>query len=193
LLRRARNDDFIHQMPVAENLVSDLALSVTRQINASPVTVQRCITEPEPLTQWFAPKPVEITETEVDLAPSGIFNIVMKVPEHGEMRGPSGCVLLAESDKRFVWAAALGPTFVPNPPHTNPDDFYLTVELRHEARDGGCFHTTHALHGTAQTVAAHKKMGFRDGWGTTTGQLAQPSQKIWGKNKKACQIAFQSF
>ncbi|MEJ6478719.1 MAG: SRPBCC domain-containing protein [Octadecabacter sp.] len=158
--------------------MSDLALSVTRQINASPATVWRCITKPKLLTQWFAPRPVENTETEVDLTPGGIFNIVMKVPEHGEIRGPSGCVLLAESHKRFVWAAALGPTFVPNPPHTHRDDFYLTVNTRLEARDGGCLYATHALHATSQAVAAHKKMGFRGGRGTTTGQLAQLAENL---------------
>lgn len=154
-------------------MTEDLTLSITRQINASPQTVWRCLTEPELLVQWFAPKPVEITEVEVDPTPGGIFHIVMKVPEYGEMRGPSGCVLLAESPTRIVWTAALGPGFVPNPPHTNPDDFYMTADMRLEARDGGCFYTATALHATPQAVVAHEKMGFYDGWGTTAGQLAE--------------------
>ena len=94
------------------------------------------------------------------------------------MRGPSECVLLAESHKLFVWTAALGPAFVPNPPHTNRDDFYLTVDVRLAARDGGCFYTTHALHANTQAVAAHKRMGLRNGWGTTAGQLAQLAENL---------------
>lgn len=154
-------------------MTKGLTLTISRQINATPQIVWRCLTEPDLLMQWFAPKPVEITEAEVDATPGGVFHIVMKVPEHGEMRGPSGCVLLTESHTRLVWTAALGPGFVPNPPHTNADDFYMTADIRLEARDGGCFYTAHALHATPQAVAAHERMGFHNGWGTAAGQLAE--------------------
>jgi len=85
---------------------------------------------------------------------------------------PAGCVLVAVKDARLVWTAALGPGFAPNPTYDTADDFYLTVDLTMTAEDGGCRYTVKAMHATLAAVQAHEKMGFFEGWGTTTDQLS---------------------
>jgi uncharacterized protein YndB with AHSA1/START domain len=153
-------------------MTTDLTLTLTRHINASPATVWRCWTDPELLAKWFAPDPVQITTCEVDPKPGGVFNVVMQMPGHDPMVAPAGCVLVADKDARLVWTAALGPGFAPNPPHDTAGDFYLTVDLTMSAEDGGCRYKVKAMHATPAAVQAHEKMGFFEGWGTTTDQLS---------------------
>jgi len=151
--------------------MTDLTLTISRQIAASPANVWRCLTEPDLLKRWFAPDPVAVPEAEIDLTPGGIFRIVMQMPGQDPMDGDPGCVLLVEPERRIVWTAALGPGFVPNPPHTNAEDFYMTADMTLEPSQGGTLYTARALHATPAAVTAHEAMGFHDGWGTTAGQL----------------------
>jgi uncharacterized protein YndB with AHSA1/START domain len=147
-------------------------LSFTRHIKASPANVWRCWTEPELIKQWFAPKPVSTTEAEIDPRPGGLFRTVMVVPEHGEMRGDPGCVLVAEPGKRLVWTNALGPGFQPNAIPDGPMSFAFTAEILMAAADGGCTYTATVMHATEAANEAHRKMGFYEGWGTAATQMA---------------------
>ncbi|MEJ6399090.1 SRPBCC domain-containing protein [Yoonia sp. 208BN28-4] len=151
---------------------TDLTLVLERQIAASPAAIWRCWTDDTLIKQWFAPKPVSVVSAKIDPVPGGIFNVVMQMPDHDPMEGPSGCVLLVEPHKRFVWTAALGPGFRPNPPHDSPDDFYNTVDITLTATESGTRYVVKALHATTAHKAAHEAMGFHTGWGTMTDQLA---------------------
>lgn len=149
----------------------DLTLAFTRQLAATPAQVWRCWTEPDLIKQWFAPAPVTTTEVEMDARPGGIFRTVMQVPEHGEMAGDAGCVLLAEPERRLVWTNCLGPDFTVN---VIPDDamsFGFTADIQITARDGGCDYAVTVRHGTVQAAEAHAQMGFYDGWGTAADQM----------------------
>lgn len=150
----------------------DLTLTVTRDIAARPNAVWRCLTEPDLVRQWFAPAPVTVTTCEIDARPGGILNVVMQMPGHDPMAEPPGCALLAEPPARLVWTAALGPGFVPNPPHDNPEDFYITVDIRLTETQDGTEYRANVLHATQTSVAAHERMGFVEGWGQATDQLA---------------------
>lgn len=155
-------------------MTSDLTLHLDRQIDARPETVWRCMTDPDLLVQWFAPKPVIVSNVKLDLRPGGIFSLQMQMPGHDPMdAGPDGCVLLVVPNERLVWTAALGPDFAPNPPHTNPDDFYMTADMRLTPKNGGTLYTVRALHSTPVAMSAHEKMGFHGGWGTAAGQLEE--------------------
>ncbi|WP_102107469.1 SRPBCC family protein [Oceaniglobus roseus] len=151
--------------------MTDTTLTFTRHIKASPATVWRCWTEPDLLRQWFAPKPVETTEAEIDPRPGGIFRTVMVVPEHGTMAGDPGCILVAEPATRLVWTNCLGPDFVPNVIGTGPMDFGFSAEILMEPENGGCRYTATVRHATKEHTEAHAAMGFHDGWGTATTQL----------------------
>lgn len=151
----------------------DLTLSFTRRLAASPANVWRCWTEPDLIKEWFAPKPVETTEAEIDPVPGGGFRVVMVVPEHGEMRHPAGCILVADPGRRLVWTNALGPGFRPNRIGDGPMDFAFTAEIRLEPDGDGCRYTATVSHATKEATEAHERMGFHDGWGAATTQLEQ--------------------
>lgn len=152
-------------------LANETTLSFTRTLAASPAAIWRCWTEPDLLKQWFAPHQVEITEIEIDARPGGIFHTVMLVPEHGEMRGDPGCILVAVPERQLVWTNALGPQFRPNSLGDGPMDFAFSAEITIEATEGGCTYTATCRHATATATKSHADMGFYDGWGTVTTQL----------------------
>ena len=152
-------------------MTDDRTLSFTRHIKASPANVWRCWTEPELLKQWFAPKPVQTTEAEMDARPGGGFRIVMVIPDHGTMAGDAGCVLVADPGKRLVWTNLLGPGFKPNALGTGPMDFGFTAIIDIAPADGGCTYTATVMHATSDAAKTHEGMGFYDGWGTCATQL----------------------
>lgn len=153
---------------------TDLTLAFTRTLAASPAAVWRCWSEPELLKQWFAPKPVEVPVAEIEMRPGGRFKIVMIVPDHGTMDEDPGCVLVAEPEKRLVWTNALGPEFKPNAFGTGPMDFAFTADIAFApAENGGCTYIVRVHHARPEAAAAHRDMGFYDGWGTCATQLGE--------------------
>ncbi|GGL68278.1 SRPBCC family protein [Wenxinia marina] len=151
-------------------------LTLSREIAASPATVWRCLTEPELLKQWFAPRPVTITKLELDPTPGGIWLLAMDIPEMGVMEEPAGCVLIAEPEKRIAWTSALGPGFRPNAVKTGEMDFPLTAIMEIEATATGCRYTATALHASEADMKKHEAMGFHDGWGQVADQLKEMAE-----------------
>lgn len=97
----------------------------------------------------------------------------MVVPDHGEMRGDAGCVLLAEPHKRLVWTNCLGPDFFVNDIGTGPMDFGFTADIRIAPTALGCDYAVAVHHATPQAASAHDGMGFYSGWGTAADQLGR--------------------
>ncbi len=148
-------------------------LTFTRTLAASPHAVWRCWTEPDLIKQWFAPRPVQTTVVEIDVRPGGGFRTVMVIPDHGEMAGDAGCILVAKEDQRLVWTNALGPDYRPNVMGDGPMDFAFTAEILIAPTAGGCTYTATVQHATDAAAKAHKDMGFFDGWGTAATQLEE--------------------
>ena len=62
-------------------------LVLERTLDAPRDLVWAAQTQPEHLKHWFAPKPYEITEAEVDLKPGGIFRVRMFGPDGFDNQG----------------------------------------------------------------------------------------------------------
>lgn len=148
-----------------------LTLTFTRTLAAPPHAVWRCLTEPDLIKQWFAPAPVQTTEVEIDPKAGGIFRTVMAVPQHGEMAGPAGCILLVDPQHRLVWTNCLGPNFIVNDIGHGPNDFGFTADIKLTKTPKGCDYTVTVHHATPQAATAHSDMGFYSGWGTAADQL----------------------
>lgn len=153
--------------------MTDLTLSLERQIAAQPATVWRCLTEPALIEQWFAPRPVVTRDVVLELRPGGAFSTTMDIPDHGEMKGDPGCVLVVEPAARLVWTSAFGPGFAPNAIGAGAFDFAMTADLTLAPRDGGTLYRAQVSHATAEAKSAHEKMGFHDGWAAAAAQLAE--------------------
>lgn len=143
----------------------DRDLTLTRLIDASPDKLYRCWTDPELIVQWFTPPPWKTVRAETDVRPGGASLIVMRGPDGEETPHP-GVYLEVVPNRRLVSTDAYVRAWEPS---AKP---FMTLELTFEAEGGRTRYTARARHWTAEDRKAHEDMGFHQGWGVTTDQLA---------------------
>ena len=161
-------------------MTDKLDLVLDRTIDAPVDLVWKAYTDPEHLKQWFAPKPYQITECDLDLKPGGVFRIRMQGPDGFDTgHGTPGCVLEVIQNKKLSWTSALGPGYRPNEAGEGCESFPMTALVTFE--DLGNSKTAYkavALHKNEADRGTHEKMGFHDGWGTVAGQLEEYARSL---------------
>jgi uncharacterized protein YndB with AHSA1/START domain len=143
-----------------------LDLVFERVVDVPPSLVWAAWTTPEHVLKWFAPKPYETVECEIDLRPGGLFRTVMRSPEGEIMDNGAGCFLEVVENRRLVWTAALGPGFRPT-----DSDFPFTAIITMEPSRSGTKYRAVAVHGSKDLRDQHNEMGFHEGWGAALDQL----------------------
>ena len=151
----------------------NLDLVLEREVDVPPNLVWAAWTIPEHVVKWYAPKPYETVECEIDLRPGGIFRAVMRSPEGQLMDEGAGCVLEVVENRRFVWTAALGPGFRPA-----ASDLPFTAIITLEPAGPGTRYRAVAVHGSPETKTTHEKMGFHEGWGAALDQLVAVARNL---------------
>src|SRR6185369_2463210 len=153
----------------------DTDLILERTLDAPIELVWAAYTDPEHLKQWFAPKPYQITECELDLRPGGIFRIRMVGPDGFDTgHGNPGCVLEVEPGKKLTWTSALGPGYRPAEMGEGCESFPMTAVVTFADAPGGkTLYRAVALHKDKADRDSHEAMGFQDGWGTCADQLEE--------------------
>lgn len=161
-------------------MTDKLDLVLERTIDAPVDLVWKAYTDPDHLKQWFAPRPYQITECELDLKPGGIFRIRMVGPEGFDTgHGTPGCVLETVENKRMIWTSAIGPGYRPNEAGEGCDSFPMTAIVTFEdLGNGKTAYKAVALHKNEADREMHEKMGFHDGWGTVAGQLEEYARTL---------------
>lgn len=161
-------------------MAEELDLVLERTLDAPVDLVWKAYTDPEHLKQWFAPKPYEITECELDLKPGGIFRIRMVGPDGFDTgHGNPSCVLEVVEKQRLMWTSSLGPGYRPNSAGEGCESFPMTAIITFaDAGNGKTAYKAVALHKDSADKDAHEKMGFHDGWGTTARQLEELAQAL---------------
>lgn len=103
----------------------------------------------------------------MDLQPGGAFRTEMS--ENGGPFAPhiNGCFLLVEDGERIVFTNSLVSGWRPA---TEP---FMTAIITMEDHPLGTVYAATALHRTDSDRALHEELGFHDGWGTVTRQLAE--------------------
>jgi uncharacterized protein YndB with AHSA1/START domain len=157
---------------------TDLVLE--RTLDAPLELVWEAYTNPEHIKQWFAPKPYQITEVDLDLQPGGVFRIRMIGPDNFDTgHGIPGCVLEVVEGKKLTWTSALGPGYRPNEMGEGCDSFPFTAVVTFaDAGNGKTAYKAVALHRNEADKATHETMGFQDGWGTVAKQLEEFAQSL---------------
>ena len=161
-------------------MAETLDLVLERTLDAPVDLVWKAYTDPEHLKRWFAPRPYEISEIELDLRPGGVFRIRMIGPDGFDTgHGTPGCVLEVVEGQKLVWTSALGPGYRPNEAGEGCESFPMTAVITFaDAGDGKTAYRAVALHKDMADRETHEKMGFRDGWGTTASQLEELAKSL---------------
>ena len=144
---------------------NDRELVLTRLIDAPREKVYRCWTEPALLKQWFAPKPYETPIVEVDVRPGGSGLFVMRGPDGKDMPN-RGVYLEVVPNERLVSTDAFTEAWQPS---GKP---FMTMILPFDKQGDKTLYTARVRHWTVEDCQAHEKMGFHQGWGICTDQLA---------------------
>ena len=146
--------------------VTDRDLVLTRIIDAPREKMYAAWTQPELLKQWFAPLPYTTTVAELDVRAGGSSLIVMRGPDGTEMPNP-GVYLEVIPNERIVATDAFTRAWEPS------EKPFMTLILTFEdAGAGKTKYTALVRHWSVADREAHEKMGFREGWGICTDQLA---------------------
>lgn len=140
-------------------------LVLSRLIAAPRDKLFRCWTEPGLIVQWFTPPPWKTIGAEIDLRAGGSSLITMQGPD-GTTVPNRGVYLEVVPGRRLVFTDAYTSAWVPS---AKP---FFTAVLSFDDEAGQTRYTARARHWSAEDCAAHEKMGFHQGWGIATDQLA---------------------
>ena len=143
----------------------DRDLVLTRLIDAPPEKLYRAWTEPALIKQWFAPLPYTTPHAETDVRVGGSSLIVMRGPDGNDIPCP-GVYLEVVPNRRLVATDAYTKAWEPS---AKP---FMTIILTFEPEGGKTRYTARVKHWTVEDRETHEKMGFHQGWGQCTDQLA---------------------
>lgn len=145
---------------------TDRDLVLTRIIEAPREKLFRAWTEPELVTQWFAPRPWTTPRAELDVRAGGACLVVMADPDGNEFANP-GIYLEVVPNERLVFTDAYTKAWEPS-----EKPFFTSILTFEDLGAGKTRYTALARHWTVADREAHEKMGFHEGWGQCTDQLA---------------------
>ena len=154
-------------------------LTLERLFDAPRDLVWRAWTDPEQLRKWWAPKPYETAECEMDLRPGGKFYTRMIGPDGFDVSG-TGCFLEVVDGERLVWTSALGEGWRPNALATEDCGglAFTAIVTFEDAGEGRTRYRAVAMHKDAKDSEAHAGMGFHEGWGTCADQLGEVARTL---------------
>ncbi len=150
----------------------DRDLVLTRIIDVPREKLFRAWTEADVLKQWFAPKPFTTPFAELDVRPGGSNRITMRDADGNDYPN-AGVYLEVVPNEKIVVTDAFTEAWAPS---AKP---FMTVVLTFEDLGGGATkYVARAQHWTIEDRETHEKMGFMEGWGLCTDQLAEVAGKL---------------
>jgi uncharacterized protein YndB with AHSA1/START domain len=146
----------------------DLDLTLQRVIRAPRTTVWRAWTAPDQLARWWVPAPAVARVDRLEARPGGAF--VTRISDDGVAFGPhiDASFLVVEDGERLVFTNAVDSEWRP----TSPDPIAMVAEIVFGDHPEGTDYQVVVRHGDPAARKRHEEMGFFDGWGSVTGQLA---------------------
>jgi uncharacterized protein YndB with AHSA1/START domain len=162
-------------------MTKDTDLVLERTLNAPRDLVWKALTTPEHLKKWWAPRPYETTEVEMDLKPGGKFRTRMIGPDDFDSgEKGEGCFLEVVEGEKLVWTSALAGGWRPNAPDGEECGglIFTAVMSFSDAGDGKTHYHILAMHTTPEGAKTHADMGFHEGWGTCADQLGEVAASL---------------
>src|SRR5262245_45310411 len=139
-------------IPLQVSAGSDRELVLSFLIDAPRERVYQAWTDPQLLTQWFAPKPWTTPLAELDVRPGGSSPVVMPRPEGNDFPN-AGLYLDVVPNERLVFTDAFTSAWQPS------EKPFMTGILTFEDQGGKTRYTARVLHWSTADREAHEKMG----------------------------------
>jgi uncharacterized protein YndB with AHSA1/START domain len=155
-----------------QNVAPKYELSLTRVIDAPRHKIFKAWTTPELVKQWFAPLPWTTPHVEMDVRPGGANLFVMADPDGNEFPN-RGVYLDVVENEKIVFTDAFTSAWVPS-----AKPFMVGTITLEDLGGGKTKYTATVLHWSEEDRQAHEKMGFHQGWGQCTDQLAALVAKL---------------
>ena len=145
----------------------ELDLTLSRVIKAPRSAIWNAWTDPASLEQWWVPAPSRCKVIELDLRPGGAF--VTHISENGGAFKPhvSGCFLAVDNLERIVFTDTLLGGWRP------AEQPFITARITLRDHPLGTEYVAYVMHKSNADRKMHEELGFYDGWGTVTEQLAR--------------------
>ncbi|RAO55660.1 hypothetical protein LUPAC06_04066 [Micromonospora saelicesensis] len=146
----------------------DLDLTMTRVIRAPLAAVWNAWTDPSRFEKWWIPAPALCRVDRLDVRPGGA--LVTRLSEDGVEFVPhlDACFLVVDDLERIVFTNVIDSAWRPAHPTPVP----MTAEITMKDHPDGTDYRIIVRHGDPAARDLHEKIGFADGWGSVTEQLA---------------------
>ena len=151
----------------------DLDLTLQRVIRAPRKVVWRAWTDPSQLAQWWVHAPTVARVDRLEVRPGGA--LVTRMSDDGVEFVPhlDASFLVVEEFERLAFTNAIDSQWRP----TRPDPIAKVAEIVLADHPAGTDYRVVVRHGDPAARARHEEIGFFDGWGSVTGQLAALVEK----------------
>jgi uncharacterized protein YndB with AHSA1/START domain len=146
----------------------DLDLSLQRVIRAPRETVWRAWTDPSRLERWWVPAPAVARVDRLELHPGGAFVTSMSDDGGAFVQHMDAAFLVVDDHERLVFTNAIDSQWRP----ADPAPVAMTAEIMFGEHPEGTDYRVVVRHGDPVARARHEQLGFLDGWGSVTDQLA---------------------
>jgi uncharacterized protein YndB with AHSA1/START domain len=155
----------------------DLDLALERVIRAPRAAVWRAWTDPSRFEQWWTPAPTRCRVDRLDVRPGG--GLVTRMSEDGAEFVPhlDATFLVADELARIVFTNAIDSAWRP----AHPAPVAMTAEVTLADHPEGTDYRILVRHGDPAARARHQELGFIDGWGSVTAQLAKVAESDDGR------------
>ena len=145
----------------------DLDLKVSRIIKAPRVAVWSAWTDPESFAQWWIPAPTLCKVVAMELRPGGAFVTQMSDNDGPFVPHLDACFLAVDEGTRIVFTNCLTGGWRP------AEQAFITAIITLKDHPQGTDYEAYAMHRNIADRNKHEELGFHDGWGTVTAQLAK--------------------
>lgn len=154
-----------------------LDLEVERVIRAPRARVWQAWTDPLELERWWLPAPTHCRVDRLAVVPGGAF--VTSMSDDGIVFAPhlDACFVVVEPGERIVFTNALDSHWRP----AYPAPVAMTAEVMFGEHPAGTDYRIVVRHADAASREQHEALGFADGWGTVTAQLAAVAEAMEGR------------
>ena len=147
----------------------ELDLTLQRVIRAPRAAVWRAWTDPSHFQRWWLPAPLTCKVDILDVRPGG--GLITRMSEDGDdfVAHMDASFLLVEELERIVFTNAIDSQWRP----ADPAPVAMTAEVLFGDHPQGTDYRVIVRHGDPAARQRHADLGFADGWGSVTEQLAE--------------------